>query len=871
MISLYRLCFLVTLLLSTLSENVLASVLAIDYGADWIKASLMKPGVPFDVLLNKDSKRKIQSTVGWKRNDRLFGSDAAAVAGRFPQDSFSSLKFLQAAQYNSPAVSFYKSISTADLVETDRGTVALRRSDGTEWSVEELLAMQLSYVKQLAEDFSGEKVYDVVVTVPPYYTMFERDAIADAIEIAGLRTLALVNDGTAVAVNYAMTRTFPQPEYHVIYDAGASSIRATVVGFSNVAGDPKSKSLTKDSIQIMVEGVGFDRAVGGTELDRRLREIMINDFNRRYKKDIRQDKRGMAKLWKEAGRVKTILSANSDATASVESLAWDIDYRSKITRADFEIACKDLKGEFARPIFDALASAGMTLDSISSVILTGGASRTPMIQAAVKAAVGESKIALNVNADEAAVLGAALHGASLSKQFKTKDIRVTDINPYDIQTSYTADNKKVPNAKPRTINTLIFPAGTKTGTKKTLTLKRTDDFPLKLAYKSPPAPGLPSELLVAKIGGVAEAIKNLTELGATDPVVKATLRYSDSGFASVADAVAYGEIKDDSLTGKLKGLFSGKSDEVVEGEAAEGDQAPFAAPSPSASAAATEQKREDTIPLDVQVDFPSLQPLSVAAKRQSRARLSTIDNEEAGKRRREEARNSLEAYIYKLRDLLDDDNQENPFNKCSREAERKRIAESLKETSAWVSDHGDDADTNQLLAKRSVLEQLERPIFHRYEEIKEFPHALNMSQLMNWQTRIFMKEAKDGLIAAEEGGPPSKWTASEIEGLQKALSDHEQWLDEWVEKQKKVQMDEDPVILTSEMRARAKTLDNALQKLRNKKAPKVPKKTTSTSSSASADATGTEQAESTGTESSRSSASTPSSSSRSTHEKHEEL
>ena len=79
MISLYRICFLVALLLSTLSENVLASVLAIDYGADWIKASLMKPGVPFDVLLNKDSKRKIQSTVAWKQNDRLFGSDAAAI------------------------------------------------------------------------------------------------------------------------------------------------------------------------------------------------------------------------------------------------------------------------------------------------------------------------------------------------------------------------------------------------------------------------------------------------------------------------------------------------------------------------------------------------------------------------------------------------------------------------------------------------------------------------------------------------------------------------------------------------------------------------------------------------------------------------
>ena len=95
-----------------------------------------------------------------------------------------------------------------------------------------------------------------------------------------------------------------------------------------------------------------------------------------------------------------------------------------------------------------------------------------------------------MNADEAAVLGAALHGASLSKQFKTKDIRVVDMNPYDIQVSYTAENKKLASSavKPRTINTLVFPSGTKTGTTKTLTFRRQDDFPLKVAYKNAPAP-----------------------------------------------------------------------------------------------------------------------------------------------------------------------------------------------------------------------------------------------------------------------------------------------------------------------------------------------------------------------------------------------
>ena len=228
------------------------------------------------------------------------------------------MKHLLAAPINSDPVAFFTNISTAEIVETSRKTVALRRSDGSEWSVEELVGMQFAYVKGLAEALAGEKVHDVVVTVPPFYTQFERDAVADAIEVAGLRTLALVNDGTAVAINYAMTRAFPTPEHHVIYDAGASSIRATVVSFSSDT-NPKGDAA---ETTISVAGVGYDRTMGGHELDRRLREMLIEIFNAKHKKDIRGHKRGMAKLWKEAGRVKTILSANSDAMATVRYSAF---------------------------------------------------------------------------------------------------------------------------------------------------------------------------------------------------------------------------------------------------------------------------------------------------------------------------------------------------------------------------------------------------------------------------------------------------------------------------------------------------------------------------------------------------------------------
>jgi hypoxia up-regulated 1 len=119
----------------------------------------------------------------------------------------------------------------------------------------------------------------------------------------------------------------------------------------------------------------------------------------------------------------------------------------------------------------------------------------------------------------------------------------------------------------------------------------------------------------------------------------------------------------------------------------------------------------------------------------------------------------------------------------------------------------------------TIKRGLERPIAHRYREIEEFPKALNDSQMWNWSSRLFITEAKQNLTAEAEGGPPARYTQAEIDALEKVLKEHEAWLAEWVAKQRQVPMNQDPVILTSEMRARAKTLENHLQKLWKKKAP----------------------------------------------------
>ena len=242
-------------------------------------------------------------------------------ATRFPKDSYSSLKYLLGMPVNADVISYYTSFTAPDVAPSTCFTASVRRGSSTAGDsgvmpaildVEELVAMQLAYVRSLAVDVAGagERVQDIVVTVPAFFSQFERDAIADAIELAGLRLLALVNDGAAIVVNYAMTRQFPEPERHIVYDAGAASTRATVVTF---AGQGKKQ----DTTLITVNGFGYDRFAGGTELDRRMREILVEEFEHKHGVRIRDDPKAMMKLWKEAERLKAILSANNEASSRV--------------------------------------------------------------------------------------------------------------------------------------------------------------------------------------------------------------------------------------------------------------------------------------------------------------------------------------------------------------------------------------------------------------------------------------------------------------------------------------------------------------------------------------------------------------------------
>ena len=225
---------------------------------------------------------------------------------------------------------FLREHPSNQLVESNRSSLTFSHGDDT-YSIEELVAMQLVNIKLQAEKMAEEKIKELVLTVPAFWTEQERKAIIDAAELAGMRISTMIHDGlagkspdcgvTLVAINYGTTRTFSEePQYHLIYDMGAGSTTATIVSFTSRS--VKEGKTNKTIIDIATHGIGYDRELGGDLFNARIVDNFVDAFRTskagaKAKTDIKTDGRAFARLFKEAARVKHVLSANADTTASV--------------------------------------------------------------------------------------------------------------------------------------------------------------------------------------------------------------------------------------------------------------------------------------------------------------------------------------------------------------------------------------------------------------------------------------------------------------------------------------------------------------------------------------------------------------------------
>jgi len=323
--------FSLALLLSPLQ----AAVFSVDLGSESLKVAVvnLKPGqAPISIAINEMSKRKSPALVSFHDGHRLLAEEAAGLAARYPQKVFSQTRDLIGKPYAAARKILDSMYLPFETKEDFRGGMSVVADDGNEnesvYSPEELVAMVLGYAENLAEFHAKIPIKDAVISVPPYMGQAERRGLLAAAQLAGINVLSLINEHSGAALQYGIDKDFSNETRHVIfYDMGATSTYAALVYFSSYKGKEYGKSVSVNQFQ--VKDVRWNPELGGQHMELRLVEYFADQFNAQVGGgiDVRKFPKAMAKLKKQVKRTKEILSANTAAPISVESLHDDVDFR----------------------------------------------------------------------------------------------------------------------------------------------------------------------------------------------------------------------------------------------------------------------------------------------------------------------------------------------------------------------------------------------------------------------------------------------------------------------------------------------------------------------------------------------------------------
>ncbi|KAJ8532039.1 hypothetical protein K7X08_011962 [Anisodus acutangulus] len=736
---LLRLGLLVSMLLMNpiLSES---AVWSIDLGSEWFKIAVvnLKPGQPpISIAINEMSKRKTPSLVAFHSGSRLIGEEASGIAARYPHKVYSHLRDLISKPYPHVSKTLALRYLNYDISPEESRNVAVFKTDNADFTAEELVAMLLKYAVGLAGS-----VKDAVVTVPPYMGVAERKGLLVSAELAGINVLALVNEHSGAALQYGIDKDFSNGSRHVIfYDMGAGSTYAALVYYS--AYNTKEFGKTVSANQFQVKDVRWDAELGGEHMELRLVEHFADEFNKQVGNgvDIRKSPKAMAKLKKQVKRTKEILSANTAAPISVESIYDDRDFRSSITREKFEELCDGLWEKALVPLKEVLTHSGLKIEDIYAVELIGGATRVPKLQAKLQEFLGRKELDRHLDSDEAIALGASLHAANISDGIKlNRKLGMIDGSPYgyviEVDGPYLPKDESTKQ---------IIPRMKKLPSKIFRSIVHNKDFEVSLAYESDVflPPGTPSRTFAQyAVSGLADASEKYASRNLSAPV-KANLHFSlsRSGIFSLDRADAVIEITEwvevprknltvdnstfaSANTSTVSGPSSTEeSDEKLNTDGGNSNISDPGANDSSTISPGTEKKlKKRTFRVPLKIDDKTAGPgasLSKESFSEAKSKLEALDKKDEERRRTAELKNSLEGYIYDTRDKLESED----FAKISTSQERQSFIEKLDEVQEWLYTDGEDASAAQFQEHLDKLKAIGDPIFFRRNELTARPAA----------------------------------------------------------------------------------------------------------------------------------------------------
>lgn len=373
----------------------MSKVIGIDLGTTNSVVAVMEGGEP-TVITNQEGSRLTPSVVGFAKNgERLVGQLAKRQAVSNPDRTISSIKrHMGEGSY--------------------RVTV-----DDKKYSPEEISAMILQKLKADAEAYLGEKVSQAVITVPAYFNDSQRQATKDAGKIAGLDVLRIVNEPTAASLAYGIDKT--DDHTIMVYDLGGGTFDVSILD----VGDGVFE----------VKATNGDTHLGGDDFDKKIMDWMVDEFKKAEGIDLSTDKMAMQRLREAAEKAKIELSGVMSTNINLPFITAGADgpkhLDMDLTRAKFEAMTADLVERTMGPVRQAMSDAGLSKSDISKVILVGGSSRIPAVQAAIKDFMGKEPYK-GVNPDECVAVGAAIQAGVLSGEEGTGNVLLLDVTPLSL-------------------------------------------------------------------------------------------------------------------------------------------------------------------------------------------------------------------------------------------------------------------------------------------------------------------------------------------------------------------------------------------------------------------------------------------------------
>merc|ERR1712093_875167 len=363
---------------------------------------------------NDQGNRITPSYVAFTEDERLIGEAAKNQATINPSQTLFDVKRLIGRRYNDKSVQSDKKLLPYDLVDkAGKPMISVKvKGEKKQLSPEEVSSMVLTKMKETAEDFLGTEVKKAVITVPAYFNDAQRQSTKDAGVIAGLQVLRIINEPTAAAIAYGLDKKSEQNI--LVYDLGGGTFDISL--------------LTIDNGVFEVVATNGDTHLGGEDFDQRVMQHFIKIFNKKTGKDMSKDKRSLQKLRKEVEKTKRALSSTHQARLEIEALFDGVDFSESLTRARFEELCGDLFKKTLGPVKNVMDDSGLKKTQVDEVVLVGGSTRIPKVQALMKDFFNGKEPNRGINPDKAVAYGAAVQAGILSGE-GGQDLLLLDVTP----------------------------------------------------------------------------------------------------------------------------------------------------------------------------------------------------------------------------------------------------------------------------------------------------------------------------------------------------------------------------------------------------------------------------------------------------------